>query len=77
MSNEHEIKVNARGLSAPGPRWMVKTALAKHSRVPLRVVVSDIEAVNDLAVYLSELNLISRVDQIGEEYHVIIQFEDS
>jgi len=71
---EEEIKVNARGLSSPGPRLMVENALARKSCRLLRVVVSSREAVDDIQAHFSGQKLKISVDQIGEDYHVFIQF---
>lgn len=75
MTTENELKVNARGLSAPGPRLMVETALAKTPTRFLRVVVSDQKAVDDLQVYFGELGADVKIDQVGEEFHVIVDLE--
>ena len=75
MVEKQELKINARGLSAPGPRLMVKTALQEHPNRSLRVVVSNIEAVDDLREFLSEIKAKTTIDQVGEEYHVIVEFE--
>jgi TusA-related sulfurtransferase len=72
---EEEIKVNARGLTSPGPRLMVENALARKSCRLLRVVVSSPEAVEDIRAHFSRQNLKISVDQIGEDYHVFLQFD--
>jgi TusA-related sulfurtransferase len=73
---EHEVKVNARGLSAPGPRLMVQTALKKGPCRLMRVVVSTTEAVADLQDFFASRNATTKIDQVGEEYHVLVEFED-
>jgi TusA-related sulfurtransferase len=76
MADEHELKINARGLSAPGPRMMVDSALESNPGRRLRVVVSGSEAAEDLRAYLAGTGATVKVDQVGEEFHVIVQFED-
>jgi len=75
MTTENELKVNARGLSAPGPRLMVETALEKTPARFLRVVVSDQAAVDDLQAYFGERGGNVKIDQVGEEFHVIVDME--
>jgi TusA-related sulfurtransferase len=77
MADENELKINARGLSAPGPRLMVKTALDENPRRPLRVVVSNSDAADDLKEYASEIGATAKVDQVGEVFHVFVEFGDS
>ncbi|MFQ5510305.1 MAG: sulfurtransferase TusA family protein [Candidatus Krumholzibacteriia bacterium] len=67
-----EWRINARGLSNPGPRLMVESALARAGDRPLRVVVSEPEAVDDLKAYFKELGRACVVDQIGEEFHLLV-----
>jgi TusA-related sulfurtransferase len=76
MKSEEELKINARGLSAPGPRLMVETALAKGRYGSIRVVVSDESAVSDLKEYFAGRNHEVKVDQVGEDFHVLVDFED-
>lgn len=77
MADENELKINARGLSAPGPRLMVKTALEENPRRSLRVVVSNTEAADDLNAYVAEIGATAKVDQVGEEFHVFVDFGDN
>ena len=76
MTTRHELKINARGLSAPGPRLMVETALARDPSRFLRVVVSDSDAVDDLTAYFAERNASVKVDQVGEDFHVLVDLKD-
>jgi TusA-related sulfurtransferase len=76
MTTRQELKINARGLTAPGPRLMVETALARNPNRFLRVVVSDSEAVEDLKVYFAERDATVNVDQVGEDYHVLVDLKD-
>lgn len=75
MKAEYDTKINARGLSAPGPRLMVESVLAKNDYKLLRVVVSNAEAVEDLRDMFAQKKLEIKVDQVGDEYHVIVEFE--
>ena len=71
MSTDDEIKINARGLSAPGPRLMVETALEKQSGGILRVVVTTQSAMEDLTAYFADKRIKTKVDKVGDEYHVL------
>ncbi|MDH3197027.1 MAG: hypothetical protein OEO21_02175 [Candidatus Krumholzibacteria bacterium] len=73
---EHEFKINARGLSGPGARMMVDTALAQQHPTLLRVVVSAADAADAVASHLGELGATVKVDQVGEEYHVLAALAD-
>lgn len=73
---EQEVKVNARGLSAPGPRLMAESALAKGPCRLMRVVVSTMDAVRDLEKFFASRNATTKVDQVGEEFHVLVEFEE-
>jgi TusA-related sulfurtransferase len=76
MTKEQEIKINARGLSAPGPRLMAETALAKDRYRVMRVVVSDSDSADDLHEYFTNKGVSVKTDQVGEEFHVLLEFED-
>ncbi|MGD8414374.1 MAG: sulfurtransferase TusA family protein [Candidatus Latescibacterota bacterium] len=76
MPTRAELKINARGLSAPGPRLMVETALAKNPNRFLRVVVSEAAAVEDLRKYFAGRNADVKVDQVGEDFHVLVDLKD-
>ena len=76
MPTRQELKINARGLSAPGPRLMVETALSRNPSRFLRVVVSDSEAVDDLRVYFEERNAIVTIDQVGTDFHVLVDLKE-
>jgi TusA-related sulfurtransferase len=71
---ENELRINARGLSAPGPRLMVSAALEKGRPEFLRVVVSSEPAAADLRDYLAALAASVEVDHVGAEYHVLARF---
>ena len=75
MKVERELKINARGLSAPGPRLMVETALKKNPCQMMRVVVSNMEAVEDLKEFFKAKQVEVNVDQVGDEFHVLVEFE--
>lgn len=74
---EHELKINARGLSGPGARMMVDTVLAKHQPGVLRVVVSAADAADAVASHLADQGATVKVDQVGEEYHVLAAFGEA
>lgn len=71
---ERELRINARGLSVPGPRLMVQSALEKGNPAVLRVVVSNDEGARDLSGYLTGCGATVEIDQVGAEFHVIAQF---
>ncbi len=75
MSSENEIKINARGLSNPGPRLMVETALSKGRYETMRVVVTSAEAVEDLQAYFISMGARVEIDQIGSDYHILADFK--
>lgn len=72
MERDDELKINARGLSKPGPRMMVKNALARRAPGTLRVVVDDLDAVEDLKDYFKSLSATFTLDEIGDEYHFLV-----
>jgi TusA-related sulfurtransferase len=72
---EQELKINAKGLSPPGPRLMVENALEKGQCRLVRVVVSSRTAADDLRSFLRDAKATVKVDQIGEEYHVLAEFD--
>jgi TusA-related sulfurtransferase len=74
MGSENVVKVNARGLSNPGPRMMVETALAKGPCRMMRVIVSNEEAAADLDKFFATLNAVVDIDKVGEEYHILADF---
>ncbi|MDH3217789.1 MAG: sulfurtransferase TusA family protein [Candidatus Krumholzibacteria bacterium] len=77
MRQDREIKINARGLSNPGPRLMVKSALAEQKCKRVRVVVSNVEAVEDLREYFSSLGASVETDHIGADYHIFVELSSS
>lgn len=76
MTTRSELKINARGLSVPGPRMMVEAALERHPNRFLRIVVSSPEAVEDLEDFLAGRAASVTVDQVGGDYHVLVELED-
>jgi len=68
---ENELKINARGLSNPGPRMMVKTAIEEQVCDKIRVVVTSIAAVGDLEDYFESIGATCEIDEIGDEYHIL------
>jgi len=71
---EQEFKINARGLSGPGARMMVETALAGRRPAVLRVVVSTADAADVVVTHLGEAGATVKVDQVGQEYHILAEF---
>lgn len=76
MTDDQEIRINARGLSSPGPRMMVENALGKGRYELVRVVVSSQKAVNDLREYFAAHDAAVTIDQVGEEWHVLADFRE-
>jgi TusA-related sulfurtransferase len=71
---EKEVRVNARGLSAPGPRLMVDAALDKQQPTVMRVVVSNAPAAEDVRTYLEGRGAAVEIDAVGTEFHVLARF---
>jgi len=69
-----ERRINARGLSVPGPRLRVESALEKGRPNLLRVVVSTDEGARDVGGYLTGCGASVEIDQVGGEFHVIAHF---
>jgi TusA-related sulfurtransferase len=67
-----ELKINARGLSNPGPRMMVKSAIDGQDCKRVRVVVDSVESVTDLEAYFESIGVSIEIDEIGEEYHILV-----
>jgi hypothetical protein len=68
---DKEMRINARGLSNPGPRLMAESAVAKGGFERMRVVVSSVEALEDLQAYFSSIGVTTESDQIGNDYHIL------
>ena len=73
---ESELKINARGLSNPGPRMMVKSAIEGQNCKRIRVVVNNTEAVKDLEAYFDSVGATVDVDEIGDEFHILVTIAD-
>lgn len=71
---ENEVRVNARGLSVPGPRLMVDAALEKALPAFMRVVVSNAPAAEDVRRFLEGRGAVVEVDSVGAEFHVLARF---
>ncbi|HXV12943.1 MAG TPA: sulfurtransferase TusA family protein [Candidatus Krumholzibacteria bacterium] len=71
---DQEVRVNARGLSAPGPRMMVDAALEKEQPALMRVVVSNAPAAEDVRRYLEARGAQVEIDGVGTEFHVLARF---
>jgi hypothetical protein len=71
---EHEVRVNARGLSVPGPRLMATAALDRERPALMRVVVSNAPAADDVRAYLEGCGAAVEIDHVGDEFHVLARF---
>lgn len=71
---DRELRINARGLSRPGPRLMVESALTGEQPDLLRVVVSGREAAEDVAAFLQSAGATVDIDAVGDEIHVLARF---
>lgn len=74
---ENEVRINARGLSAPGPRLMAEAAIARGRPEMLRVVVSTSIAAADVREFLETLGAAVEIDHVGSEFHVLARFADA
>ena len=67
-----EVKINAKGLSSPGPRLMVERAIGMESIEWIRVIVSPGSVVEDIKGYLASIGATDiEVDDLVDECHVI------
>ena len=71
-----KININARHLSNPGPRLLVENALSKERYSRMRVVVSTVEAADDLHLLFQEIGADVEVDQLVDEYHIVAVFPE-
>lgn len=71
---DREFRINARGLSKPGPRLMVESALAQGRPELLRVVVSGREAAEDVGDFLTAAGAGVEIDAVGDEIHILARF---
>jgi TusA-related sulfurtransferase len=71
---KEEVRVNARGLSAPGPRLMVDSALEQGQPELMRVVVSSAAAAEDVRRHLQDRGAAVEIDAVGAEFHVLARF---
>ena len=71
---EEEVRVNARGLSVPGPRLMVEAALDAQQPALMRVVVSGSPAAEDVRRFLEGRGASVEIDAVGTEFHVLARF---
>ena len=74
MKQDSEIRINARGLPNPGPRMMVESALDRRKYESMRVVVSNEEALEDLRGFFESIGASIDTDQIGDDYHIFVDF---
>ncbi len=52
---------------------MVENALPQLGGRALRVIVSDADSVKDLQAYFKETGRICVLDEIGEEFHLLVE----
>jgi len=71
---ENEVRVDARGLSVPGPRLMVEAALDTQQPTLMRVVVSTTAAAEDVRSFLEGRGATVEIDIVGNEFHVLARF---
>jgi TusA-related sulfurtransferase len=71
---DRELRINARGLSRPGPRLMVETELQKGRPQLVRVVVSGRGAAEDVSAFLESAGATVEIDTVGDEIHVLARF---
>lgn len=66
-----ELVINARQLRGEGPLWMLYEALQRQNVAAVRLIVSDAQTAHQVVQALQEVGVDARLDQIGEEYHVL------
>jgi hypothetical protein len=66
-----ELVINARQLRGEGPLWMLYEALRRQNVVAVRLIVSDAQTAHQVVQALQEAGVNARLDQIGEEYHIL------
>ncbi|MBI4719738.1 MAG: hypothetical protein HY770_00580 [Chitinivibrionia bacterium] len=71
---EQKVTINARNLSNPGPRLLVENALSKGPSARMRVVVSSLEAAEDVKALFLSRGADVEVEQLVGEYHVLAVF---
>jgi TusA-related sulfurtransferase len=71
---DNDVRINARGLSAPGPRLMAEAQLARGRPELLRVVVTNQAAAEDVRAYLETTGATVEIDHVGTEFHVLARF---
>ncbi len=78
MTKINEEKVLARGLKGAGVLLLVKKRLAEDGEKPryLRVIISSVEAVDELSDYLEKLGIKTERDRAGNDYHLIADLKD-
>ena len=73
---QEEERIIARGLHAPGPLLMVKKRLKEIEITgTLRVIVSSLEAAEELVDYSQSNSTDSELDRAGDDYHVIVNLD--
>jgi len=71
-TNSDEERIMARGLNPPGPLLIVKKRLKTIDAIRIRVIVSSLEAAEDLVNYFETRGAASELDRAGEDYHVVV-----
>jgi TusA-related sulfurtransferase len=71
-TNNDEERIVARGLKAPGPLLVVKKRLETLEAVRIRVIVSSLEAAEDVVNFFETRGGVCEMDRAGEDFHVIV-----
>ena len=78
--NGVEERVVARGLKSPGPLLIVKKRLKTLDAARIRVIVSSMEAAEDIVNYFETRGAATELDRAGEDFHVVVdlaKFKDT
>jgi TusA-related sulfurtransferase len=78
--NGAEERVVARGLKSPGPLLIVKKRLKTLDAARIRVIVSSMEAAEDIVNYFETRGAATEIDRAGEDFHVVVdlaKFKDT
>jgi TusA-related sulfurtransferase len=71
-----EERILAKGLNAPGPLLIVKRKLKTVKAERLRIIVSNIDAAQELLVYFRERSAYAEIDRAGDDYHVVVNLKN-
>ncbi|MFO7915872.1 MAG: sulfurtransferase TusA family protein [Candidatus Krumholzibacteriales bacterium] len=71
-----EEKLIARGLNPPGPLLMLKKKLKEiEYSGNLRIIVSNIDAADEIITYFREISADYELDRVGDDYHLIMNLD--